>query len=151
MLCVNIEETVNSMKRTYSELILLPTFEERYLYLKLDGKVAEETFGFRRWLNQKFYHSDAWRNFRDRIIVRDQFCDLAMPGFDIPEHTPIYIHHLNPITYEDIVNRNPCIFDPENAVCTIFNTHTAIHYGDESQLPFMMVERTKNDTCPWKR
>lgn len=136
------------MIKTYSELIRIPTFEERYRYLRLYGSVGEETFGFKRWVNQEFYHSDKWLRFRDKIIIRDGGCDLAVEGFEI--YGPIIIHHLNPITYDDILNRNPCVFDPDNVVCTKLSTHNAIHYGDETLLPKLPVERTKNDTCPWR-
>lgn len=136
------------MIRTYAELIRIPTFEERYRYLQLRGTVGEETFGFKRWLNQEFYHSEEWLSFRDRIIVRDGGCDLAVDGFEI--FGSIIIHHLNPITYEDILNRNPCVFDPNNVVCTKLSTHNAIHYGDENLLAKPPMERTKNDTCPWR-
>lgn len=135
--------------KTYNELIRIPTFEERYRYLRLSGSVGEETFGFRRWLNQEFYHSDEWKRFRDKIIIRDGGCDLAVDGFEI--YSSIIIHHLNPITYDDILNQNPCVFDPNNVVCTKLSTHNAIHYGDEILLPKTPVERIKNDTCPWRR
>jgi hypothetical protein len=134
--------------RTYSELIQLPTFEERYRYLKLGGKVGEETFGYARYLNQIFYQSPEWRSFRRDIIIRDNGCDLAMDGWVIQDR--IYIHHLNPITLEDIRLRNPIALDPENAVVVSFGTHQAIHYGDESQLPLGFVERTPNDMIPWR-
>lgn len=136
------------MNRTYEELIRIPTFEERYRYLRLSGSVGEETYGFRRWLNQEFYRSDEWRRFRDKIIIRDCGCDLATPGFEIAE--PVIIHHLNPITYEDILTQSPCIFDMNNVVCTKLSTHNAIHYGDETQLIKLPKERRRNDTCPWK-
>lgn len=135
--------------RTYNELIQIPTFEERYRYLRLFGSVGEETFGFKRWLNQEFYHSNEWQQFRDKIIIRDGGCDLAVNGFEI--YGSIIIHHLNPITYDDILNRNPCVFDPNNVVCTKLSTHNAIHYGDETLLLKPPVERTRNDTCPWRR
>lgn len=135
--------------RSYSELIALPTFEERFDYLRLDGKVAEETFGFRRWLNQKFYHSLEWLSFRDKVIVRDNGCDLGVEGFEI--FSSILIHHINPITYEDIINRRSCVFDFDNVISTKHSTHNAIHYGDETQLLRLPVERRKNDTCPWRR
>lgn len=138
------------MIKTYSELIRIPTFEERYRYLRLYGSVGEETFGFKRWVNQEFYHSDKWLRFRDKIIIRDGGCDLAVEGFEIYGPIIIIIHHLNPITYDDILNRNPCVFDPDNVVCTKLSTHNAIHYGDETLLPKLPVERTKNDTCPWR-
>lgn len=139
------------MIKTYSELIRIPTFEERYQYLRLHGSVGEETFGFRRWFNQEFYHSDKWKRFRDQIIIRDSGCDLALDGFEI--YDSIIIHHLNPITYDDILNQNPCVFDPDNVVCTKLSTHNAIHYGENETLlsKIFPVERTRNDTCPWKR
>lgn len=137
--------------KTYSELITLPTFEERYEYLKIGGAVGKETFGYDRYLNQILYTSDEWRKFRRDIIVRDNGCDLACPGFDIPEGVKILIHHINPITVEDVLNRDPKIFDPENVVATTLNTHNAIHYGDESLLTLAPLERSKNDTCPWRR
>lgn len=136
------------MIKTYSELIRLPTFIERYRYLRLNGKVGEATFGFQRWLNQELYHSDIWLSFRDKIIVRDNGCDLAVEGFEI--RGSILIHHINPITYDDIMNRNPIVFDPENAISTKLSTHNAIHYGDESLLILAPIERSKNDTCPWR-
>ena len=134
--------------KTYSELILLPTFLERYRYLRLGGIVGEETFGYNRYLNQILYTSDEWRSFRDKIIIRDNGSDLGMDEFEI--HGRILIHHINPITVEDVVNRNPKVFDPENVISTSHNTHQAIHYGDENLLIIMPVERCKNDTCPWK-
>lgn len=134
--------------RSYSELIKLPTFEERYRYLKLGGTVGENTFGHARYLNQIFYQSPEWRRFRRDVIVRDNGCDLAMPGWTITDK--IYIHHLNPITLEDIERRNPSILDPENAVAVSFGTHQAIHYGDESLLSIGFTERTPNDTIPWR-
>lgn len=136
------------MNRTYSELISLPTFEERFAYLKLDGKVGEDTFGFQRWVNQNFYHSSEWVRFRDKVIIRDNGCDLGVEGCDIC--TSILIHHLNPITYEDIIQRRPCIFDMNNVICTQLSTHNAIHYGDEGLLIGAPVQRSRNDTCPWK-
>lgn len=144
-----IGEQVIRMMKTYSELIRIPTFEERFKYLKLNGVVGEETFGFKRWLNQEFYHSDEWMQFRDKIIIRDGGCDLGVDGFEI--YGSVLIHHLNPITYEDILNRSPCVFDPDNVICTKRSTHNAIHYGDETLLLGTPVERTKNDTCPWRR
>lgn len=134
--------------KTYSELITLPTFEERYEYLRIGGRVGEETFGFHRWLNQVLYHSDEWRSFRDPIIVRDDGNDLAMHGFKILGS--IIIHHINPITYDDVINRNPKVFDPNNVITTKLSTHNAIHYGDKSQLVLGPIERKKNDTCPWR-
>ena len=135
--------------RTYSELILLPSFKERFRYLKLDGVVGNETFGYERWLNQELYHSAEWKRFRDQILIRDNGCDLGVEGFEI--RGAAIIHHLNPISFDDILHRNPCVFDPENAVCTQLRTHNAIHYGDERLLVITPTERTPNDTCPWKR
>lgn len=135
--------------RTYSELITLPTFEERYRYLRLDGRVGQETFGFDRWLNQKFYKDPEWLRVRDFVIIRDNGCDLGIEGREI--HSRILIHHMNPITTEDIVKRSKYLLDPEYLICTVKRTHDAIHYGDESLLILNPIERTKNDTCPWKQ
>ena len=135
--------------RTYSDLILLPTFLERYRYLRLGGNVGLETFGHNRYLNQILYTSDRWRSFRDKIIIRDNGCDLGMEGFEIYDR--ILVHHINPITVEDVVNENPKVFDPDNVICTSHNTHQAIHYGDENLLIIEPAERFRNDTCPWKR
>lgn len=134
--------------RTYSELITLPTFEERYEYLRLGGMVGEETFGFDRYLNQSFYKSKEWLSIRDKVIVRDNGCDLAMEDREI--HGRILIHHMNPITKEDILNRSEFLLDPEYLICTVKNTHDAIHYGDASLLITAPIERSKNDTCPWR-
>lgn len=135
--------------RTYSELIKLSTFEERYRYLKLDGKVGEETFGFDRYLNQMFYKSKEWRSVRNHVILRDNGCDLGIEGREI--HGRILIHHMNPITKEDILNRTDFLMNPEYLISTIETTHNAIHYGDEDLLMKDPIERHKNDTCPWKR
>ena len=135
--------------KTYSELIAFPTYEERFRYLQLKGAVGKDTFGYDRYLNQILYNSQEWKRFRDKIIIRDNGCDLACEGYDI--HGRILVHHINPIRVDDVVNRNPIVFDPENVVCVTHNTHNAIHYGDESLLILAPVERTKNDTCPWKR
>lgn len=137
--------------RTYSELIKLQTFEERYEYLRLSGRVGEETFGFDRYLNQMLYNSPEWRNLRHYIITRDNGCDLAMPGRDIAEGVKILIHHMNPITVDDILNRSDFVFNPEYLICTIKNTHDAIHYGDSELLYKDPIVRSKNDTCPWRR
>ena len=134
--------------RTYSELITLPTFEERFRYLKLGGKVGEDTFGFDRYLNQTFYRSAKWKEIRDYIIIRDNGCDLSMEGHDI--HERILVHHMNPITKEDILRESEFLLNPEYLICTVKNTHDAIHYGDESLLITAPIERRKNDTCPWK-
>lgn len=140
---------MSTLIRTYSELITLPTFEERYRYLKLGGRVGEETFGFDRYINQIFYQSDEWRSIRDFVIVRDGGCDLGMPDREI--HTRILVHHMNPIRQEDILRRSKFLLDPEYLICTIKNTHDAIHYGDESLLILEPIERKRNDTCPWRR
>lgn len=134
--------------RTYSELITIPTFEERYNYLKLNGIVGKETFGYDRYLNQLLYRSSDWRSFRDRIIIRDNGCDLACKGFELQSR--IIIHHIDPITVEDILNKHPKVFDPENVVSTSHNTHLAIHYGDKNLISIGPINRYKNDTCPWK-
>lgn len=138
------------MIRTYSELITFPTFEERYRYLRLDGKVGEDTFGFDRWLNQSFYNNDRkWRAIRDKVIVRDNGCDLGIPDREI--HSRIIVHHMNPITKDDILYRSGFLLNPEYLICTVKNTHDAIHYGDEELLVKVPIERTRNDTCPWRR
>lgn len=138
-----------SMLKTYSELIKLPTFEERFQYLRLDGCVGQETFGFDRYLNQVFYRSKEWKSIRDRIIVRDNGCDLGMEGFDI--YGRILIHHMNPIAAKDIIDRTDFLLNPDYLITTCHNTHNAIHYGDESLLIVAPVERRSNDTCLWKR
>lgn len=136
--------------RTYSELITLPTFEERFNYLKLDGKVGEETFGFDRYLNQQFYKNDPeWKEIRRYVIIRDNGCDLGIPGREIQKR--ILIHHMNPITKDDILRRSKFLLDPEYLISTVKNTHDAIHYGDEGLLILDPIIRYKNDTCPWKK
>lgn len=138
------------MIRTYSKLITFPTFEERYRYLRLGGKVGEETFGFDRYLNQRFYKTDEeYLAARDYVITRDNGCDLGIEGREIP--TKIIVHHMNPITREDILRRTKYLLDPEYMICTIKRTHDAIHYGDESLLITAPVERSKHDTCPWRK
>ena len=134
--------------KTYSELILLPTFEERFEYLRLDGKVGEDTFGFDRYLNQLFYQSQEWKKIRDYVIIRDNACDLGVEGYDI--YSKVLIHHMNPITARDIEKRTDLLLDPEYLISTTHNTHNAIHYGDESLLMIEPVVRTKYDTCPWR-
>jgi hypothetical protein len=135
--------------RTYSELITLPTFEERYKYARLGGRVGESTFGYERYLNQLFYESKEWRDFRRSIIIRDRGCDLGILDREISGL--IMIHHLNPISVDDILQRRECLLDPENAICSSPNTHRAIHYGDESLLIKAPIVRSKNDTCPWRQ
>ena len=136
------------MLRTYSELLTIPTYEERFDYLNLNGVVGKDTFGFNRYLNQAFYQSEEWKRLRNHIIVRDSGCDMAMDGYEIKGS--IYIHHLNPITVEDVLNRSPDIINPEFLVCVSYNTHNAIHYGNKELLPKGPTVRTPNDTCPWK-
>lgn len=135
--------------RTYSELITLPTFEERYRYLRLGGRVGEDTFGFDRWINQAFYKSDDWLAIRDYIIVRDNGCDLGIKGREI--HGRILIHHMNPVSVDDILKRSEYLLNPEYLISTVKRTHDAIHYGNESSLLTIPRERTRNDTCPWKK
>ena len=135
--------------RTYSELSKLKTFKERFEYLKLDGLIGEETFGWDRYLNQVFYKSPEWRSTRDKIIVRDNGRDLGVEGYDI--FGKIIIHHMNPMSLGDIANRNPDIFNPEYLICVSHETHNAIHYGDVNQLNLGPIERTANDTCPWRK
>ena len=135
--------------KSYSECILLPTFLERFRYLQIGGYVGKETFGYDRYLNQILYRTPEWKRFRRDMILRDNGCDLAYDGYEI--HGNILVHHINPITVEDVINRNPCIFDPNNVICTSLNTHNAIHYSDESILITEPVVRTPYDTCPWKR
>lgn len=134
--------------KTYSELITIPSFLERYRYLKLGGSIGEETFGFDRYLNQTLYRSPEWKRFRRDIIIRDNGMDLAFDGYEIVGK--ILVHHINPLTIQDVIRRDPKIFDPENVICTSLNTHNAVHYGDESLLMLEPVVRTKNDTCPWR-
>lgn len=133
----------------YSELIKLPTFEERFEYLRLDGHVGEDTFGFDRYLNQKFYSTSEWRRVRDLVIVRDNGCDLGIEGRDI--FGRIYIHHMNPICKDDIISHSTLILEPEYLICVTFDTHNAIHYSNPNQLIKLSSERKPNDTCPWKR
>lgn len=139
---------MKKMSRSYAELITIPSFEERYQYLKLDGSVGDATFGSDRYLNQIFYKSDEWKKVRRNVIIRDNGCDLAYDEFEI--HGIIIIHHINPITKEDILNRSPKLFDMNNLVVTSINTHKAIHYGTEELLPKQLIERKPNDTCPWR-
>ena len=150
MRCGVIAATVMMMSiKTYSELILLPTFEERFRYLRLGGRVGEETFGFDRYLNQEFYQRDPeWKKIRRFVIRRDNGCDLAVPDRIIDRM--IIVHHMNPITIDDLIHRTDFLLDPEFLVSTVKNTHDAIHYGNEDLLIKAPVERTMNDTCPWR-
>lgn len=137
------------MIRTYSELILLPTFQERYEYLKIKGRVGEETFGSDRYLNQLFYKDQEWLSVRNEVIIRDGGCDLGIEGRELDSY--IIVHHMNPITKEDILNRTEILLDPEYLICVSKRTHDAIHYGDSELLIPDPIIRTKNDTCPWKK
>ena len=134
--------------KCYSDLRQIDTFKERYYYLKLHGIVGEETFGFDRYVNQMLYRSSKWRKTRSKIIIRDNACDLGIDGYELPNY--IVVHHMNPITLEDIEEERDIIFDPENLICCSTRTHRAIHYGDESLLPKEPVIRTPGDTCLWK-
>ena len=134
--------------RTYSQLKQLKTFEERYDYLKLGGVVGEDTFGFDRYLNQNFYRSREWKRVRDEVIMRDNGCDLGVDGHEI--RGKILIHHMNPITSEDIHRVSDYLLNPEYLICVTHRTHNAIHYGDESLIVAAPIERTQNDTCPWR-
>ena len=137
------------MIRTYSELSQMASFKDRFEYLRLDGAVGTETFGFDRYINQQFYRSQDWKRIRNEIIVRDNGCDLGIEGFEI--YGRIYIHHMNPIMLKDIVHQTDFLLNPEYLICTTHQTHNAIHYGDESLLSTLEpVQRTRNDTCPWK-
>lgn len=136
--------------KRYSEMITMSEFDDRFRYAKLDGQVGRDTFGFDRYLNQQFYRSKEWKRLRDQIIIRDNGCDLGVPGHEISGK--IYIHHLNPLSPEDITKSTEKLFDPDNLVCVSAETHNAIHYGDESILEKnKIVERSPGDTCPWKR
>lgn len=135
--------------RRYSELQRLSTFEERYNYLRLRGRVGQDTFGFDRVFNQMFYQSKEWKHTRHEIIVRDNGCDLGVEGYDI--YGPIIIHHMNPISLDDIRDATEYLLNPEYLIATTDRTHKAIHYGDESLLLKAPIERSRFDTCPWKR
>lgn len=139
------------MIRTYTELLTIPTFIERYRYLRLGGRVGEETFGSDRYFNQAFYRSDEWRRIRNRIITRDLGCDLADRDHPFAPGEKVYIHHMNPIMLKDIVSHSDYLLEEEYLIATSFNTHQAIHYADESLLiPDSPTIRRPNDTCPWR-
>lgn len=140
---------MKKMIRNYSELITLRTFKERFEYLKLDGIVGEETFGFDRYMNQIFYKSNEWASVRREVIIRDNGCDLGVDGYEI--HEKILIHHMNPINLSDIIHKTDELLNPDYLITTVLSTHNAIHYGDASLLPALPIERRANDTCPWKR
>ena len=136
-------------KRSYKELSRLRTFEEKFEYLRLSGEVGKDTFGFDRYLNQAFYTSIEWKRFRNAVIVRDNGCDLGDPEHEI-KGDRIIIHHINPLTVEDLEERSGALFDMNNVVCVSDRTHKAIHYGDKDLLPKDPIERKPGDTCPWK-
>lgn len=139
---------MNSLEiRTYSELILLPSFEERFEYLKIQGCVGEATFGYDRFINQQFYSSPEWRRIRRSIILRDNACDLAIPGRELNR---VVIHHMNPISLDDLVDQTDWLLNPEYLICVSHDTHNALHYGSLESLPLPFAERTQNDMCPWK-
>lgn len=135
--------------KSYSELIKLDSYMDRFRYLKISGYVGDTTFGSDRYINQALYSSQEWKKIRNKIIIRDNGCDLGCNDRSIEGR--ILIHHINPITVEDIFNRRACVFDEENLICVSHITHNAIHYGDESLLIEELIERTPNDTCPWKK
>jgi len=137
--------------RNYSELSKIPDFLGRFRYLKLNGSVGVDTFGFDRYLNQVFYRSDEWKETRRQVIIRDNGCDLGVEGFEL-SNTKIIVHHMIPITKEQVLRRDPILFNLEYLISVSDNTHRAIHYGDENLLPItFLVERKPNDQCPWKR
>lgn len=146
---MGMKKMKKKMIRTYSELIKLKTFKDRFEYLKLDGIVGEETFGFDRYMNQIFYKSREWTSVRRSVIIRDNGCDLGVEGYEI--HGKILIHHMNPINLSDIVHKTDELLNPDYLITTVLSTHNAIHYGDASLLPVLPIERRANDTCPWKR
>lgn len=139
--------------KTYSELIKIPSFIERFRYLKLNGIIGESTFGFERYLNQRFYRTTEWRNIRRHVILRDRGRDLAHEDYEIPNGVRIIIHHMNPISVKDITHKDDWILDPEYLICVTKQTHDAIHYGDEELLVNRtnIIVRTSGDTCPWKK
>ena len=137
------------MIKSYHELIQIDTFEDRFEYLKLKGRVGKETFGSHRYLNQLLYKMPEWRSIRSKVIIRDNACDLAHPAYEI-RCQAAYIHHINPITIDDILEEAPCVFDMDNLITTTFNTHQAIHYGGSDGLLLLPKDRLPNDTCPWK-
>lgn len=139
--------SMKTSSRSYSELIKLDSFQNRFEYTKLPSRIGDATFGFERYLNQLFYTSQEWRRFRREMIVRDNGMDLGLDGYDI--FGRIEVHHLNPITIEDIENVNPCLMDPENVICVSSKTHKAIHFGSSDLLVPDIVERRPNDMCPW--
>ena len=134
--------------KSYSELITLPTFEERFNYLKIDGSVGKSTFGSKRYLNQVLYKTPEWASVRNKVILRDNACDLGIEDREVVG--TVLVHHINPLTIDDILNRDPKVFDPNNLICVSHITHEAIHYGSTDLLMKKPIERSKNDTCPWR-
>lgn len=137
------------MIKTYSDLKRLDTFDERLRYLKLDGTVGSETFGFERYLNQAFYRSDEWKQIRNQIIIRDKGCDLGIDGCEM--YGNIIVHHINPIITDDIINQTDLLLNPEYLISTTLQTHNAIHYGNVNLVTDLLNERSKNDMCPWRQ
>lgn len=140
---------MKTIMRTFTDLVKIPDFIGRFEYLKLNGKVGEELFGYARYLNQVFYQSSRWKKVRRQVIIRDNGCDLGIEGRDI--YGTIYVHHMNPITLDILRNDDPILLDPDNLICTSRNTHEAITLGDASLLPTEPIIRRPNDTCPWKQ
>lgn len=136
------------LTKSYNGLCLLPTFEERFEYLKLHRQVGDETFGYNRIFNQYFYHSSEWRRTRRRIILRDNGCDMGLEGWEIKG--PIYVHHINAVTLEDIEDESDILYDPNNLICVSYTTHEAIHFGSSKSKPQLPIERVPGDTCPWR-
>lgn len=134
------------MIRSYHEMIEIPSFEERLAYLSLRGQPGSMTFGGHRWMNQRLYASEEWRRIRRQVIIRDDGCDLAHPDYKLDR---VWIHHINPITIDQLMNQDPEVFNLDNLVCVSFQTHNAIHYGREEQQLKLIAERSPNDTCPW--
>ena len=134
--------------RSYSELITLSTLEERYDYLKLNGQVGDELFGYARYLNQEFYHSRLWREAKADVVIRDKGYDLGVPGWKIAGN--IYVHHMNPITLDQLLDNDPRLYDPEYLISCSYDTHQAVTWGNKNLLPKPIVIRQPNDTCPWK-
>ncbi len=135
-------------RKSYSELISIKSYKDRYDYLKIDGAIGKATFGGHRYLNQVFYRSLKWKDIRKKVIIRDNACDLAHKDYEILGR--VYIHHINPITIEDMLEERSCVYDLENLVCVSFDTHNAIHFGSEGCPTFEPIERKRYDTCPWR-
>jgi len=139
-----------AMSKSYSELIKLPTFQERFEYLKTDKQIGENSFGSKRWINQQFYQSSQWRSLRQKIIIRDNGCDLGINGLYIPKGQ-VTIHHIESITIDDLINFSSAAVDPENLITVSTRTHKLLHFGSEDISDQQLTQRTKNDTCPWRR